>query len=89
MKQAVILIHGMGEQIPMSTLNSFVSSVWSTDTTLVDPDKPDPNTGCNRQGNASGAKPDDRNSSTELRRITTERDKSGNYTDFYEFYWHT
>lgn len=71
----------------MSTLNSFVSSVWTADTTLVDPDKPDPNTGGDRQGNASWAKPDARNSSTELRRITTERDKSGNYTDFYEFYW--
>lgn len=87
MKQAVVIIHGMGEQIPMSTLNSFVSSVWTTDTTLVDQGKPDPNTGGARSGNISWAKPDGRNSSTELRRIRTESDKAGNSTDFYEFYW--
>lgn len=87
MKQAIVILHGMGEQIPMTTLNSFVDSVWTTDETLVDPGKPDPNTGQRRKGNVSWAKSDDRNSSTELRRITTERDSAGNYTDFYEYYW--
>lgn len=87
MKQAVIILHGMGEQLPMATLNAFVSSVWTKDGSLVDADRPDPNTGGVRHGNVSWAKPDERNSSTELRRITTERDKAGNYTDFYEYYW--
>lgn len=87
MKQAVVILHGMGEQIPMQTLNAFVDAVWTTDQTLVDPHKPNPNTGGVRTGNVSWAKPDDRNSSTELRRITTERDNAGNYTDFYEYYW--
>ncbi len=87
MKQAVVILHGMGEQIPMQTLNSFVTSVWTTDTSLIDPARPDPNTGGARRGNVSWAKPDSRNSSTELRRITTERDNAGNYTDFYEYYW--
>lgn len=87
MKQAIVILHGMGEQIPMTTLNSFVQAVWTKDETLVDAQKPDPNTGKTRSGNVSWAKPDDRNSSTELRRITTERDKAGNYTDFYEYYW--
>ncbi|MBS0124708.1 hypothetical protein [Thetidibacter halocola] len=87
MKQAVVILHGMGEQIPMQTLNSFVRSVWTTDTALVNPGKPDPNTGGRRKGNVSWAKPDPRNNSTELRRITTERDEAGNYTDFYEYYW--
>lgn len=87
MKQAVVILHGMGEQIPMQTLNSFVNSVWTTDATLIDPHKPNPNTGGARKGNVSWAKPDSRNSSTELRRITTERDSAGNYTDFYEYYW--
>ncbi|WP_461428265.1 hypothetical protein [Gymnodinialimonas sp.] len=77
----------MGEQIPMQTLNAFVKSVWTTDSSLVDPARPDPDTGGRRTGNASWAKPDQRNSSTELRRITTEADSAGNYTDFYEYYW--
>ncbi|WP_234999599.1 hypothetical protein [Roseovarius albus] len=71
----------------MQTLNSFVESVWTADDTLIDPEKPDPNTGGARAGNVSWAKPDERNSSSELRRITTERDSAGNYTDFYEYYW--
>lgn len=87
MKQAIVMLHGMGEQIPMITLNSFVKAVWTTDVTLVDEEKPDPNTGKARTGNVAWAKPDERNSSTELRRITTERDIVGNYTDFYEYYW--
>lgn len=87
MRQAVIILHGMGEQIPMQTLNTFVRSVWSTDRELVVRDRPDPNTGGRRIENACWAKPDPRNSSTELRRITTESDRRGNYTDFYEFYW--
>ncbi len=80
-------MHGMGEQIPMDTLNSFVQSVWTTDTSLVDEGKPDPDTGGPRTHNASWAKPDDRNNSTELRRITTETDREGNKTDFFEYYW--
>lgn len=87
MKQAIVIWHGMGEQIPMQTLNSFVKSVWTTDSTLVDPARPDPDSGGPRDGNTSWAKPDQRNSSTELRRITTESDRSGNHTDFYEYYW--
>lgn len=87
MKQAIVIMHGMGEQVPMSTLHSFVNSVWTTDKNLVDPGKPDPNTGGPRQENVSWAKPDARNNSTELRRVTTEKDASGNYTDFYEYYW--
>ncbi|MEP3427412.1 MAG: hypothetical protein ABJN98_01930 [Roseibium sp.] len=87
MKQAIVILHGMGEQVPMSTLNSFVHAVWTTDDSLVDQDKPNPNTGSARDGYASWAKPDNRNNSTELRRVTTEQDASGNYTDFYEYYW--
>jgi len=77
----------MGEQIPMTTLNSFVKSVWTKDTELVERNRPDPNTGGARTDNAAWAKPDSRNNSTELRRIATERDINGNYTDFFEYYW--
>lgn len=87
LRQAVVILHGMGEQIPMQTLNALVKAVWTTDADLVDPNKPDPNTGGARHGNVSWAKPDPRNSSTELRRITTEGDVKGDHTDFYEYYW--
>ena len=30
-KQAVLLIHGIGEQRPMETLRAFVDEVWSQD----------------------------------------------------------
>lgn len=87
MKQAFVIIHGMGEQIPMETLNSFVHSVWASDASLVDPGKPDPDSGGKRDKNAFWAKPDNRNNSTELRRITTETDRTGKKTDFFEYYW--
>ncbi|HEV2818129.1 MAG TPA: ECF transporter S component [Allosphingosinicella sp.] len=88
-KQAVVVIHGMGEQIPMETLTSFVDSVWTTDPDLVDrTNKPDPDTGIKpRSRNASWSRPDRRNRSFELRVITTESDKNGRRTDFYEYYW--
>lgn len=86
-RQAVVVLHGMGEQIPMQTLNSFVETVWTNDKSLVSPDKPDPDTGARRVRNAAWAKPDERNSSDELRRITTEADVNGDYTDFFEYYW--
>jgi len=30
-KQAVLLIHGIGEQRPMDTLRGFVETVWTSD----------------------------------------------------------
>ncbi|MGI3168557.1 hypothetical protein ACRARG_05365 [Pseudooceanicola sp. C21-150M6] len=86
-KQAVVVIHGMGEQMPMQTLNDLVNAVWTTDATLTDPEAPDPETGGPRIENVSWTKPDDRNFTTEVRRITTEPDIEGDRTDFYEFYW--
>ncbi|WP_420862431.1 hypothetical protein [Algirhabdus cladophorae] len=87
MRHAVVMIHGMGEQIPMETLTSFVDATWTTDLSLVGEDRKDVNTGEQRTENASWGKPDQRNRSFELRRIATEKAKTGVYTDFYEFYW--
>lgn len=86
-KQAVVVIHGMGEQIPMETLTSFVDAVWTYDPELTDPAGPDANTGGKRTHNASWGKPDVRTRSFELRRVTTEFDRNERRTDFYEFYW--
>lgn len=73
-KQAVVLIHGIGEQIPMSTLRGFVDAVWSSDASLIPQCRPDGDSGQSfRVSNPVWTKPDKRNNSFELRRITTER----------------
>lgn len=87
MRQAVIVFHGMGEQVPMQTVRTFVDTVWRSDSALIDPDRPDADTGKKRTQNKAWTKPDDRTGSFETRRITTERAENGYYTDFFEFYW--
>jgi len=61
--QAVIVIHGMGEQIPMGTLNGFVDAVWTSDDSLTNRNKPDPYNGKSREkgplDNAAWYKPDE------------------------------
>ncbi|MFT4133321.1 hypothetical protein [Labrys sp. (in: a-proteobacteria)] len=87
-KSAVILTHGMGEQMPMATLRGFVEAVWvhNPDIDGRRPDDPP------ELGNPVWWKPDTRNGSHELYRITT---RSGGHRqgaeapriDFFEFYW--
>ena len=87
-KTAIIILHGIGEQVPMQTIKGFVETVWSTDATLVRPGKPDPDTGSTtREENASWVKPDPRTRSFELNRITTEETIGGGRLDFFEYYW--
>ncbi|MHA7773826.1 hypothetical protein [Roseibium sp. M-1] len=76
-KQAVIVIHGMGEQRPMGTLRSFVESVWVKDREQ----------GFRGAENEYWIKPDGRVGLKELSRITTPSNHKGVRTDFYEFYW--
>ena len=76
-KQAVVLIHGIGEQIPMENLKAFVHAVWTTDESIHNP-----------YGSAQvWSKPDDISDSFELRRLTTGRNCAGVRTDFFEYYW--
>jgi len=84
---ALVLIHGIGEQVPMSTLRGFVEAVWQSDESLFDPNRPDSSDGGARERNPVWSKPDERNESFELRRITTERAKNDRRCDFYELYW--
>lgn len=87
---AIVVIHGIGEQVPMATLSSFIESVWTTDLTLVSPDKPDPNTGAARTANAAWYKPDRRTRNFDLRLVTTESYETAEKrkrADFFEFYW--
>ena len=76
-KQAVILIHGIGEQRPMDTLRSFVKTVWETDTSMHHP----------YAILGTFSKPDDISESFELRRLTTTKNSKDVRTDFFEFYW--
>lgn len=75
-KTAVMLVHGMGEQIPMETLESFTGVAWSENPKGAKPGH-----------RALWYKPDQRTGSLDLRRITTEDGVNGKRADFYEFYW--
>lgn len=76
-KQAVVLIHGIGEQEPMDTLRGFVDATWTGDSSLRKPYNPD----------TIWSKPDWASENLELRRLTTGQNKKGIRTDFYELYW--
>ena len=82
--QAVVVIHGMGEQTPMDTIKSFVRAVWETASDL---------TANGPHATEVWSKPDVATGSLELRRITTRESiatqtfADGVRTDFYEMYW--
>jgi hypothetical protein len=88
-KIAVVITHGMGEQIPMETLRSFVKAAW-----VKDPCVQWKATGGERP-NDIWIRPDAVTGSLELRRITTrwtrkspkDPDTMGPRIDFFEFYW--
>ena len=75
-KQAVILIHGVGEQRPMDALRSFVDAVWVSDSAV------------HHEHAKPGvfSKPDEISGNYELRRLTTTQNRNNVRTDFYEFY---
>ena len=79
-KQAVIVVHGMGEQRPMETLRSFVTAVWETD---KDGTIPETVTKARR----TWIVPDRRNGILDLSRVTTRANEGGVRTDFFELYW--
>lgn len=73
MRQAVVVIHGIGEQRPMSTLRSFVNAVI-----------PEPN----GKGRIKFHNKPDRMSETfELRKLQSLQTRRAPITDFYEYYW--
>jgi len=84
-RQAYVLVHGMGEQIPMDTVKGFAETVWSLDPDVQVPSMP--------HADQTWSRPDGRTGSLELRRITTRKSRTthsfpkGVRTDFYELYW--
>lgn len=75
-KQAVLLIHGIGEQRPMSTLWRFVELVWLK--APVRPGAPE---------RKVYSEPDEMSGVFELRRLSTNFNADGKRTDFFEYYW--
>lgn len=72
MRQAVVIIHGIGEQRPMSTLRGFIGAVLgATDA------------GASRVF----SKPDLISKSFELRRLVAAKSRTRPITDFFEYYW--
>lgn len=84
-RQAVVVIHGMGEQHPMDTLRSFVRTMWEHNTDIA--------RGARAGQTEVWSRLDARTGSLELRRITTRASRPGGAfprgvrTDFYELYW--
>jgi hypothetical protein len=62
-KQAIVVIHGMGEQKPMDTIKNFAHAVWTADSEV--------HKNGLRDSGEIWSKPDDRTGSLELRRLTT------------------
>ena len=80
-RQAVVIIHGIGEQIPMETLRSFVKAVAPGSDANV------------RFERKAESKPDHLSPTLELRRMAVPGGRHGwaegdwVATDFYELYW--
>ena len=84
-RQAVLVIHGMGEQVPLETMRSFVETVYQRDDQLGATTVDDPDLG---KVNQVWTVPDTATGSAELRKISTQpRTNDRLRTDFYEFYW--
>ena len=73
MKQAVVVIHGIGEQVPMATLRNLVSSVLEKKK--------------NPQYPKFHNKPDHMSAGYEQRLLRSLKEGRRPTTDFYEFYW--
>lgn len=94
-RQAIILVHGMGEQIPMDTIKGFVKTVWKDGHIEANLDKTDSEAikATIARANQVWSKPDERTGSLELRRITTRNSRTssgfaqGVRSDFFELYW--
>jgi hypothetical protein len=74
-RQAVVIVHGIGEQRPMETLRGFVRGVIGIDR-------------AQKENLPFYSKPDRISDSLELRRLTVDKKCTGGTpTDFYELYW--
>lgn len=68
-RQAIVLIHGMGEQTPMETVRDFADATWTQH-----PDIHDPASTARTPGEIFFV-PDPNSGSRELRRISTRKSR--------------
>jgi hypothetical protein len=76
-RQAVVVIHGMGEQRPMETLRSFVKGVKA----VLEASDP------SEKRSTVRSKPDSIGNIYETVRLSMDSTRNRPITDFYEFYW--
>ncbi|MDO8264033.1 MAG: hypothetical protein Q7T21_12540 [Gallionella sp.] len=71
-RQAVLIIHGIGEQRPMDTLRGFVDALLEKNPNFVSKYR---------------SKPDSINESLEMRCLQAPGNRNRPLTDYYEYYW--
>lgn len=84
-RQAVVIVHGQGEQRPMGTLRDFIDVLWTKN-----PDAHPANAEQYIDGNGERSfwvVPDCKAGLYELQRVTTPVDEDGRRTDFFELYY--
>jgi hypothetical protein len=73
MRQAVVVIHGIGEQRPMDTVRGFVDATMPLPSNPIKP--------------KFWSKPNPMSELFELRKLVTPQSRTMPPTDFYEYYW--
>ncbi len=79
-RQAVVIVHGQGEQRPMGTIRDFVKVLWQKNPELNAPGE------TNETERKIWIVPDDKSGLYELQRITTP-EHNGRRSDFFELYY--
>ncbi|WP_338720933.1 hypothetical protein [Devosia sp. XK-2] len=79
-RQAIVIVHGQGEQRPMGTIRDFVGALWQNNPQLDTPGEAYP------RPRPIWIVPDDKSGLYELQRITTP-EHNGRRTDFFELYY--
>ena len=79
-RQAVVIVHGQGEQRPMGTIRDFVKALWQQNPQLDTAGEEHP------RPRPIWIVPDDKSGLYELQRITTP-EHNGRRTDFFELYY--
>ncbi len=83
-RQAIVVVHGQGEQRPMGTIRDFVETLWTHDFDLKLKDK---RLYEKSRGNRSWIVPDDKGGLYDIQRITCPALENGRRTDFFELYY--
>ncbi|NOZ31527.1 MAG: hypothetical protein GXP01_00315 [Alphaproteobacteria bacterium] len=81
-RQAIVVVHGQGEQRPMGTIRDFVKVLWQFNANLM----PQKGAGADKDGQNIWIVPDSKSGLYELQRITTPP-HNGRKTDFFELYY--